>query len=78
MKLFLSKEQEQRKHECPFCSALLSQNRELHERVLALTAPGALVQVTQAHVAEIVAQRPTIQPPVGQPPTDNLAGTVQE
>ncbi len=55
---------------CPQCAALLQQNRELHDRLLALTAPTAQRALAEAEIARLRATQPAVPtpPPAPRPP----------
>jgi hypothetical protein len=57
-------------HECPQCEMLMKQNRELHDRLLAVYAPAAAQMTSQYELGRLQLQPvppvPAV-PPVSQP-----------
>lgn len=78
MKLSLTNEQmeEQKRHECPFCTALLRQNEQLHDRLLAVYAPTVAQTLPGMPSFQMDYRGPEAQPvAAGRPLPQELPGT---
>ena len=75
MKLGNLKWEIEKRHECPFCRELLRQNRELHDRLLAVVKPEALRELTAAEQARVMADVETPWTPVAPEEVTERPGT---